>query len=75
MPSFLVASAFYLSTQVSFRGSIMWFLATAPFTFLFIELTEIQPFKTVYVHELKTEKPIEDLGGQYWRRLKRVAFG
>ena len=40
-----------------------------------IVLTEIQPFKTVFLHELKTEKPIEDLGGQYWRRLKRVAFG
>ena len=52
----------------------MRFLATAPFAFLFIELTEIQPFKTVYIYELKTEKPIEDWGGQYWRRLKRVAF-
>ena len=74
MPSLLVASAFYLSTQISCRGSVMGlrFSATAPFTFLFIELTEIQP---VYVHDLKTEKPIEDLGGQYWRKLKRVAFG
>ena len=45
MPSFLSASAFYLSTQISCRGSVMWFLATAPFTFLFIELTEILPFK------------------------------
>ena len=75
MPSLLVASAFYSSAQISCRGSVMWFLATAPFTFLFIELTEIQPFKTVYVHDLKIEKPIEDLGGQYWRKLKRVAFG
>ena len=75
MPSFLAASAFYLSTQISCRGSVMWFLATAPFAFLFIEVTEIQPFITVYVYELKTEKPIEDLGGQYWRRLKQAAFG
>ena len=28
MPSFLAASAFSLSSQISFRGSVTWFLAT-----------------------------------------------